>query len=76
MPTASMCGEVSKDASLTGEAAFIVEFPGEATITTISFGLSELVGSATKASTFRLSVGVINAQGGRPSQRSSRERAA
>ena len=60
------CGEVSKDASLTGEAAFIVEFPGEGNITTISFGSNQLVANVTKANKFRLSVGVINAKGGQP----------
>lgn len=62
----SMCGEVPKESSLTGEAAFIVEFPGEGTITTISFGSNQLVANLTKADEFRLSVGVINAKGGQP----------
>ena len=62
----STCGEVAKEASLTGEAAFIVEFPGEGTITTISFGSKQLVANVTKASQFRLSVGVINDKGGQP----------
>lgn len=61
-----MCGEVPKESSLTGEAAFIVEFPGEGTITTISFGSNQLVANLTKADEFRLSVGVINAKGGQP----------
>jgi len=62
----AMCGEVAKEASLTGEASFIVEFPGAGKITTIAFGSNQLVANVTKASKFRLSVGVINAKGGQP----------
>jgi hypothetical protein len=64
--TSSLCGEVAKEASLTGEGGFIVEFPGADKITSIAFGSNQLVGTVTTANRFRLSVGVINAQGGRP----------
>lgn len=66
----SACGEIPKDASLTGQAVFVVEFPAEAPaggrITSIAFGSKELVAGVTKATAFRLSVGVVNAAGGRP----------
>ena len=61
-----LCGEVAKESSLTGEAAFIIEYPGEGNITTIAFGSNQLVANVTKANKFRLSVGVINAKGGQP----------
>lgn len=64
----SLCGEVAKESSLTGEAAFIIEYPGEGNITTIAFGSNQLVANVTKANKFRLSVGVINAKGGQPPQ--------
>jgi len=64
--TSSLCGEVAKEASLTGEGGFIVEFPGADKITSIAFGSTQLIGTVTTANKFRLSVGVINAQGGRP----------
>jgi hypothetical protein len=62
----SLCGEVPKESSLTGQASFIVEYPGDGKVTTIAFGSNQLVGAVTTANTFRLSVGVINAQGGSP----------
>jgi hypothetical protein len=64
-----ICGVVPKEASLTGEANFVIEFPNDAptgTITSISFGSKQLVGGVTKATAFRLNVGVRTADGGRP----------
>ena len=61
----TICGEIPKEASLTGEAVFVVEFPGEGSgpITTMTFGSNQLVAGVTKATVFRLSVGVVNPQG-------------
>ena len=64
-----VCGVIPKEASLTGEAVFVIEFPNDAptgTITSVSFGSKELVGGVTKSTVFRLSVGVLTAKGGRP----------
>ncbi len=64
-----VCGVIPKEASLTGEAIFVIEFPNDAptgTITSVSFGSKELVGGVTKSARFRLSVGVLTAKGGRP----------
>jgi hypothetical protein len=64
-----ICGEIPKEASLTGEANFIVEFPSDppsGTITAIAFGSKELVGGVAKSTAFRLMVGVVTANGGRP----------
>lgn len=68
--TSSICGEIPKEASLSGEAAFNVEFPseisGNQTITAVAFGSKQLAGGISKASVFRLMVGVRLANGGRP----------
>jgi hypothetical protein len=64
-----VCGVIPKEASLTGEAAFVIEFPNDTptgTITSISFGSKQLVGGVTTSTVFRLSVGVRTANGGRP----------
>ena len=64
-----VCGVIPKEASLTGEAAFVIEFPNDTptgTITSVSFGSKELVGGVTKSTRFRLSVAVLTAKGGRP----------
>lgn len=66
--TSSICGEIPKEASLTGEASFIIEYPGAGTVTTIAFGSNQLVAKTTTGNKFRLSVGMINARGGRPPQ--------
>ena len=66
----SICGEIPKEASLTGTAVFVVEFvydgTADAPITSISFGSKELVGGVTTSTVFRLNVNVVTAQGGRP----------
>lgn len=68
--TSGVCGEIPKEASLTGQAAFVVEFPNDGSpndpINAISFGSGQLVGGVTKASVFRLQVNVRTANGGRP----------
>jgi len=71
--TSSICGVIPREASLTGEAVFVVEFPSETprqtpgSITSIAFGSSELAsGRDAKASRFRLNVNVVNAMGGQP----------
>lgn len=68
--TSAICGEIPKYASLTGQAVFVVELSGEqsGTITNITFGSNQLAAGVTKATVFRLSVGVVTAQGGRPPQ--------
>ena len=66
---AGVCGVIPKEASITGEANFVLEFPSDdqsGTITSIAFGSKELVGGSTKSTVFRLSVGVVTANGGRP----------
>ena len=65
---AALCGEIPRERSLTGEAAFVIEIadPPLGTITTITFGSRQLVGRTTTASSFRLSVGVASPQVGRP----------
>ncbi len=64
---AAICGEIPKESSLTGEAAFVIELSGDTqgSMTTITFG-SKLAGREATATAFRLSVGVTTAQGGRP----------
>jgi hypothetical protein len=67
---AAICGEIPKEASLTGEATFVIEVTQggiSGTMTSITFGSRELPGK-TGASSFRLSVGVETARGGRPPQ--------
>ena len=64
-----VCGVIPKEASITGEANFVIEFPNDTptgTITSISFGSKEFVGGVTRSTVFRLSVGVLTANGGRP----------
>jgi hypothetical protein len=64
-----VCGLIPKEASLTGEAMFVVEFPSDAasgSITSIAFGSNQLVPGNAKAAAFRLSVGVVTSAGGRP----------
>jgi hypothetical protein len=65
---AAMCGEIPKEASLTGEATFVIELSGDTqgSMTTITFGSKQLSGRQATASLFRLTVGVTTAQGGKP----------
>ncbi len=67
---AAICGVIPKDASLTGEANFIIEVAGDTagSMTSITFGSRQLVGAATTATQFNLSVGMVTATGGRPPQ--------
>lgn len=71
--TSSICGVIPKEASLTGEATFVVEFPSETpqqspgSITSIAFGSRELAsGKDGKSARFRLDIGVVNAMGRQP----------
>ena len=67
---AAICGEIPKEASLTGEATFVIEVTQgdiSGTMTTITFGSRELPGK-TSATSVRLSGGVETARGGRPPQ--------
>jgi hypothetical protein len=66
-----ICGEIPKEASLTGTDVFVVEnFPSDPKpndpITSISFGSKELVRGATKSTVFALNISVLTANGGRP----------
>ena len=64
-----ICGVIPKESSMTGEATFVIEFPNDVptgTVTSVAFGSKELVGGVTKSTRFRLSVGVLTANGGRP----------
>jgi hypothetical protein len=65
---AAICGEIPKEASMTGEATFIIELSGDTTgsMTTITFGAKGLAGRQATTSAFRLIVGVTTANGGRP----------
>lgn len=67
---ASVCGEIPKEASITGVATFVVEYPsddpGASPIQSIAFGSNELVGGDTVATVFRLNVHVRKPDGGRP----------
>ena len=65
---AAICGEIPKQSSLTGEAVFVIEIsdPPTGTITTITFGSSQLVEGRATATSFRLSVGVSSPQIGQP----------
>jgi hypothetical protein len=68
--TSGICGEIPREASLSGQAIFVVEFPNDGRpddpISGISFGSHQLVGGVTKASIFTLNVTVRTANGGRP----------
>lgn len=67
---AAICGVIPKEASLTGEATFVIEVAGDTagSMTSITFGSKQLVGAVTTATRFNLSVGVVTANGGRPPQ--------
>lgn len=68
--TATVCGEIPKESSITGTAVFVIEFPydgtGNGPINSIAFGSKELVGGVMKSTSFRLNVTVVTAKGGRP----------
>jgi hypothetical protein len=68
--TASVCGEIPREASLTGVATFVVEYPyddpGAAPLQSIAFGSKQLVGKDTVSTAFTLNVHVRTADGGRP----------
>jgi hypothetical protein len=67
---ASICGEIPKEASITGEAVFVVEYPsddpGASPIQSIAFGSNQLVGGDTVATIFRLNVHVRKPDGAKP----------
>jgi hypothetical protein len=67
---AAICGVIPKEASLTGEAAFVIEVAGDTagSMTSITFGSKQLVGAVTTATQFNLSVGMVTSNGGRPPQ--------
>lgn len=66
----SICGEIPKEASPTGTAVFVIEFPydgtGNGPINSIAFGSKELVGGVTRSTVFRLNVTVVTVTGGKP----------
>jgi len=65
---AGICGVMPKE--IVGEDIFVIEFApepsGNQTVTAIAFGSKQLVGTVTKATVFRLSMGLVTANGGRP----------
>ena len=65
---AAICGVIPKEASLTGEATFVIEVAGDTagSMTSITFGSRQLVGAVTTATQFNLSVGMVPGNGGRP----------
>jgi len=68
--TASICGEIPKESSLTGTAVFVVEYPnddpGTAQIQSVSFGSKQLVGNVKKGTLFNLNVAVRLPNGSKP----------
>ena len=66
----SICGEIPKEASLTGEAVFIVEFPSDmpagGRITSVAFSSNQLVAGVKRSTRFRLTAGIVRADGGKP----------
>jgi hypothetical protein len=69
--TASICGEIPKMASLTGEDVFVLEFTGNApanvpSVLNIAFGSKELVRGTEESPHFRLNVTVRAHNGGTP----------
>ena len=67
---AAICGVIPKEASLTGEATFVIEVAGDTagSMTSITFGSKQLVGAVKTATQFNLSVGMVTSTGGRPPQ--------
>lgn len=65
---AAMCGVIPKESSMTGEATFVIEISDGTTgsMTTITFGSKQLASPANPATLFRLSVGMVTSDGGRP----------
>lgn len=63
-----VCGELRPEESMTGERAFVVEFPYDGTpeITAVSFGSSKLVSGVTTTDQFRLNVSANAKQSGAP----------
>jgi hypothetical protein len=68
--TSSVCGELPKERNFAGVASFIIEYPSDvppaAGVQSISFASAKLVGKATTATVFRLSVSVAGPAIGRP----------
>jgi hypothetical protein len=67
---ANVCGVIPKMMSLTGVDNFVIEFPYDeipaATITSVSFGSKQLVGTTTKSAKFLLNVSVKMPDGSKP----------
>ncbi len=65
---AQICGELRPEESITGERAFIVEFPSDGTpeITAVSFGSSKLVSGVTTTDQFRLNISANAKEGAAP----------
>jgi hypothetical protein len=66
--TAAMCGVIPKEASMTGEATFVIETSDgiTGTMTTLTFGSKQLAETPAGAGRFTLTVGMETANGGRP----------
>lgn len=65
-----ICGELRPEESMTGERAFVVEFPADTTpeISGISFGSSKLVSGVTTTDQFRLNFNTNAKPGGAPAR--------
>ena len=67
--TSSICGEIPKLASMTGEDTFVIEFSGadmRGSVYSISFGSKQLVRGVATSNLFTLNVSVVTANGGKP----------
>lgn len=67
---AAICGLVPREASFSGEAAFIIEVSGgtSGSMTSIAFSSKQLTTPAATAARFNLSVAVVTPNGGKPPQ--------
>ena len=66
--TAASCGVIPKEISATGETAFVIQTVDDTkgSMTTITFGALRLDGRTAGVTEFRLSIGVMTSDGGRP----------
>ena len=65
---AAMCGVIPKESSMTGEATFVIETSDgtKGSMTSIAFGSKQVADAPASAARFRLSIGMVTANGGRP----------
>lgn len=67
---ASACGVIPREASMTGTATFVIEYPSDVVATdqiqSVSFGSNELVDTVKTSSSFRFRIGVRLPNGSQP----------